>query len=140
MADKHTQVDERANRIAACARRQRTTSLTVGGRDFSSLLVVDDNEMNRDMLSRRLRRHGYHVTTAAGGAEAIECLARSSFDAILLDIMMPVINGWEELNWIRQRHSREQLLQLNLLRVDIACTSVRLCLSSPILYRLSLAS
>lgn len=57
------------------------------------LLVVDDNEMNRDMLSRRLERQGYTVTTAADGLEALEAVARESFDLVLLDIMMPGLDG-----------------------------------------------
>jgi sigma-B regulation protein RsbU (phosphoserine phosphatase) len=68
-----------------------------GGR----VLVVDDNEVNRDVLSRRLAREGYAVTLAADGAEALSLLARDSFDLVLLDIMMPVMNGYEALQRIR---------------------------------------
>ena len=74
-----------------------------------SLLVVDDNEMNRDMLSRRLERKGYEVTVAEGGAEAIELLEEKLFDTVLLDIMMPEINGWDVLEWLRKRHTNSQL-------------------------------
>lgn len=77
--------------------------------DQGSLLVVDDNEMNRDLLSRSLKRHGYSVTVVGGGAEAIASLRQLPFDAVLLDIMMPDVSGWDVLKWIRERFSREQL-------------------------------
>src|SRR5205085_532406 len=55
----------------------------------SSLLVVDDEELNREGLARRLQRHGYDVTPARSGREAIELLGGRRFDLVLLDIMMP---------------------------------------------------
>jgi len=73
------------------------------------LLVVDDNEMNRDMLSRRLLRKGYQVETADGGAAALEAVAGGSFDLILLDIMMPDIDGMEVLARLRETHSQTDL-------------------------------
>lgn len=63
----------------------------------SSLLVVDDDEGNRDMLSRRLIRLGHQVTTAVNGREALEVLAGSPFDLMLLDIEMPEVNGYQVL-------------------------------------------
>src|SRR5262249_16021405 len=56
------------------------------------LLVTDDNEMNRDMLSRRLQRQGYCVTTATTGTEALDLLRKQAFDLVLLDVMMPEMN------------------------------------------------
>ena len=76
-----------------------------GGR----LLVVDDNEMNRDLLSRRLQRRGYSVETADGGAAALEAVEREPFDLILLDIMMPDIDGMEVLRRLRKTHSQTDL-------------------------------
>ena len=73
------------------------------------LLVVDDNEMNRDMLSRRLSRKGYDVDTASDGYIALEMIDRQSFDLILLDIMMPGINGMEVLRTVRQTRSASDL-------------------------------
>lgn len=67
----------------------------------SRILVVDDNEANRDMLSRRLARHGHGVAMAAGGAEALERLGAESFDLVLLDIMMPEMNGYEVLERLK---------------------------------------
>ncbi len=73
-------------------------STAVGG---GRVLVVDDNAVNRDVLSRRLARDGYAVTLAADGAEALSLLAGGAFDLVLLDIMMPVMNGYEALQRIR---------------------------------------
>ena len=75
----------------------------------ASLLVVDDSEANRDMLSRRLQRKGYAVTVAAGGRQALELIARHRYDLILLDIMMPDISGLEVLQTLRQTWSAADL-------------------------------
>lgn len=63
----------------------------------ASLLIVDDNELNRDMLTRRLERLGYKVSCAENGREALEKIRTESFDLLLLDIIMPVMNGFEVL-------------------------------------------
>ena len=74
-----------------------------------SLLVVDDDELNRDMLSWRLLRNGYKVSVAASGAEALEMAARQSFDLVLLDVMMPDLNGIDVLRALRQTFLPSQL-------------------------------
>lgn len=66
------------------------------------LLVVDDNEMNRDMLSRRLLRRGYKVDVAVDGQDALDHIARGAYDLVLLDIMMPGIDGMQVLAEVRQ--------------------------------------
>jgi len=68
---------------------------------LSRILVVDDNEANRDMLSRRLARQGHGVEMAAGGLEALERLGAEPFDLVLLDIMMPEMNGYEVLERLK---------------------------------------
>src|SRR5207245_7592039 len=66
--------------------------------DGPALLVVDDNDDNRYTLTRRLTREGYsNLTTATNGREALDLLQAKSFDLILLDIMMPDMNGYEVL-------------------------------------------
>jgi phosphoserine phosphatase RsbU/P len=65
------------------------------------LLVVDDNEMNRDMLSRRLLKQGYAVEMAEDGRRALEMLAAGPFDLVLLDIMMPGMDGYEVLGRLK---------------------------------------
>ena len=59
------------------------------------ILVVDDDEMNRDMLSRRLLRKGYDVVLAVNGEEAIERVAAERPQLILMDLSMPVLDGYE---------------------------------------------
>lgn len=59
------------------------------------ILLVEDNELNRDMLSRRLERRGYEVVLAVDGQEALDMVARTAPDLILLDMSLPVIDGWE---------------------------------------------
>jgi two-component system sensor histidine kinase/response regulator len=73
------------------------------------LLVVDDNEMNRDMLSRRLARDGYRVTTAEDGDQTLVLLQTERFDLILLDVEMPGLSGFEVLQRIRQKYSLAEL-------------------------------
>lgn len=66
------------------------------------ILVVDDNEMNRDLLSRRLRRDGHTVVIAEHGRAALDALAREPFDLVLLDIMMPELTGYEVLEIVKK--------------------------------------
>ncbi len=73
------------------------------------LLVVDDNEMNRDMLSRRLERKGYQVLVAEDGEAALALVEKEPIDLVLLDIMMPGIDGVEVLRRVRQTYSQAQL-------------------------------
>lgn len=65
------------------------------------ILVVDDNEMNRDMLSRRLKRQGYEVIVAEDGEQALVKIKEQSFDLVLLDIMMPNISGYDVLERLK---------------------------------------
>ena len=77
--------------------------------NVGKLLVVDDNEMNRDMLSRRLSRRKHTVVTAENGQEALDLIERESFDVVLLDIMMPGISGIEVLKILRESYSAADL-------------------------------
>lgn len=61
------------------------------------ILVVDDNEMNRDLLCRRLKQQGYTFDSARNGRQALELAQSQAFDLVLLDIMMPELNGYEVL-------------------------------------------
>ncbi len=73
------------------------------------LLVVDDQELNRDMLCRRLERQGYAVTAAASGRDALDLVDRQPFGLVLLDIEMPGLSGLDVLKTVRQRHSPIEL-------------------------------
>ena len=68
---------------------------------MTKILLVEDNEMNRDMLSRRLARKGYDVLIATDGAEGLEKSKSDSPDLILMDMSLPVIDGWEATKSIK---------------------------------------
>src|SRR5215831_2899923 len=74
-----------------------------------SLLVVDDNPMNRDMLARRLARRGYTVAVAADGYQALAMIEAQQFDLVLLDVMMPGLSGLDVLKTLRQRYAMADL-------------------------------
>jgi adenylate cyclase len=73
------------------------------------LLVVDDNELNRDMLSRRLGARGFQVEASANGADALRRIDGGRFDLVLLDIMMPEVTGLDVLRRVRQRWPESDL-------------------------------
>jgi len=74
-----------------------------------ALLIVDDEESNRDMLSRRLRRQGFEVALAENGSQALDSIRQQTPDLVLLDIRMPGLSGLEVLQTIRERYSRSEL-------------------------------
>ena len=67
----------------------------------AKILIVDDDEMNRDMLSRRLERKGYQVLTAVDGGAGVEMAVSDAPDLILMDMSLPVLNGWEATRQIK---------------------------------------
>jgi len=69
--------------------------------DESQVLIVDDNVMNRDLLLRHLQKQGHIVTTAKNGHQALEIIQKQSFDVILLDILMPEMNGYQVLKELK---------------------------------------
>jgi diguanylate cyclase (GGDEF)-like protein len=75
----------------------------------ATLLLVDDEPMNRDALGRRLARSGYRVVQADGGAAALERLASDSIDLVLLDVMMPGMSGLETLRRLRATRALSEL-------------------------------
>ena len=77
--------------------------------DSGLLLIVDDNDANRDLLCRRLSRKGYITTAAAGGRAALMLLEAQTFDLVLLDVMMPDINGFTVLKTLRQKYTAATL-------------------------------
>lgn len=73
------------------------------------ILVVDDESYNRDLLHRCLSRQGYEVTVADGGQQALELIGSTRFDLVLLDVMMPTIDGIQVLASIRRSFSMTEL-------------------------------
>lgn len=73
------------------------------------VLLVEDNEMNRDMLSRRLIKVGYEVAMAFDGAQGVEMAKAGPWDIILMDMSLPVIDGWEATRQIRATPGLDQI-------------------------------
>ncbi len=69
--------------------------------DQGNVLVVDDNQVNRDLLARRVTRHGHVVSAANNGFQALEMMRSQAFDLLLLDIMMPKMNGYQVLETLK---------------------------------------
>jgi CheY-like chemotaxis protein len=70
--------------------------------NMAKILLVEDNEMNWDMLSRRLRRRGYQVVVATDGRQGVEMALSEAPDLILMDMGLPVFDGWEATQQIKQ--------------------------------------
>lgn len=87
-----------------------------------SILLVDDCEINRKVASLMLKKLGHHVDLATNGIEAIEALEHHSYDAILMDIQMPEMDGIEATRIIRQRWNNRPKI--------IAATSLAICLDA----------
>ena len=71
----------------------------------SKILLVDDTEMNRDMLSRRLIKRGYEVVIAVDGGEGVAMAREKTPDLILMDMSLPVLDGWEATRRIKAEPS-----------------------------------
>ena len=69
---------------------------------MQKILVVEDNEMNRDMVGRRLERRGYEVVVAVDGQEGVDMAHSENPDLILMDLSLPVLNGWEATRQLKQ--------------------------------------
>ncbi len=69
---------------------------------MSKLLLIEDNEMNRDMLSRRLTRKGYQVSVAIDGQAGIDSARADRPDLILMDMNLPIVDGWEATRRLRE--------------------------------------
>ncbi len=95
--------------------------------EAATLLVVDDNEMNRDVLSRRLERQGYTVHTAVNGRQALDMLGEDprAVDLILLDIMMPEMNGYDVLEHLKDDTELRRIPVIMITAVDDIDSVVR---------------
>jgi adenylate cyclase len=91
----------------------------------ASLLVVDDNPTNRDLLSRQLARQGFSVSTAENGREALEMIEAQDFDLVLLDIMMPEIDGVEVLRRLKGDPAHHDLPVIMISALDEVASVVR---------------
>ena len=76
---------------------------------MARILLVEDNEMNRDMLSRRLIRSGYEVSIAVDGQQGADMALSERPDLILMDLSLPVIDGWEATRRIRANDATQRI-------------------------------
>ena len=76
---------------------------------MSKILIVEDNEMNRDMLSRRLERKGFEVVMAEDGAKGVHMSKSENPDLILMDLSLPVMDGWEATSTIKADDSTNNI-------------------------------
>ena len=76
---------------------------------MSKILIVEDIEMNRDMLSRRLERKGFEVVMAEDGAKGVDMSKSESPDLILMDLSLPVMDGWEATSTIKADDSTKNI-------------------------------
>src|SRR5438876_1114071 len=92
-----------------------------------SILIVDDEELNSEGLARLLGRHGYAVTVAPNGRKALELLGERRFDLVLLDVLMPGMNGLEVLKLLRRVDSLLDLPVIMVTAKGESGTGLRVC-------------
>ncbi len=85
---------------------------------LAQVLIVDDNEMNRDMLARRLERQGCQAISVEDGVQALEILTQHPFDLVLLDIMMPRMTGYEVLDRMKSDPTTRHIPVIMISAVD----------------------
>lgn len=120
------------SRIASCLRGHsihgdNRIDVLQAGDTQKRILVVDDNAMNRDILARRLERESYHITTAAGGNQALELINKEAFDLILLDILMPDVDGYTVLKQLKDNDKTSSIPVIMLTAVN-EVESVKQCI------------
>ena len=76
---------------------------------MTRILLVEDNEMNRDMLSRRLTRKGFEVEIAVDGKQGVEMAQAGTYDLVLMDMSLPEIDGWEATRQLRATDETQNL-------------------------------
>jgi CheY-like chemotaxis protein len=76
---------------------------------MASILLVEDNEMNRDMLSRRLARKGYEVALAVDGRQGVEMAKTLDYDLVLMDMSLPEVDGWDATRQLKSDPATEAL-------------------------------
>ena len=76
---------------------------------MSKILIVEDNEMNRDMLSRRLERKGFEVVMAEDGKKGVDMSKSENPDLILMDLSLPIMDGWEASSRINSEESTREI-------------------------------
>ena len=76
---------------------------------MAKILLVEDNEMNRDMLSRRLKRRGFDLLIAVDGQQGVDIATEKKPDLILMDMSLPVLDGWEATRRVKAQESTRDI-------------------------------
>ena len=105
--------------------REEDFGLSAQPMPSAKLLAVDDDPMNRDMLSRRLEKLGYEVTDAGNGREALQKLKDGNFDLVLLDILMPDLDGFQTLEFMKADPRLRHVPVIMLTALDDVASTVR---------------
>jgi DNA-binding response OmpR family regulator len=95
--------------------------------EHGTILVVDDNDINREVLARRLERQGHTVALAASGREALDLVRAGKFDLVLLDVMMPEMNGYQVLQYMKADQALRDIPVIMISALD-EIDSVVLCI------------
>ena len=85
---------------------------------MAKILLVEDNEMNRDMLSRRLEKKGYDIVFAVDGEEAVQNARSENPDLILMDLSLPILDGWEATRRIKADEGMKKIPVIALTALD----------------------
>ena len=115
------------SRIASCLRGKANATSSQSSRPSAKILVVDDNSVNRDILQRRLEREGYYVDAAVNGRVALDMIDKANYDLILLDILMPEMDGYDVLRVLKESEKHKHIPVIMLTAVHEA-ESVRSCI------------
>ena len=110
---------------AAAPTAEHRTKAVAGGPTPARLLVVDDNEGNREVLRRRLERQGYAVELAVDGEDALTKVAGASFDLVLLDVLMPGLDGYAVLERLKGAAATHDLPVIMISALDDMASIVR---------------
>jgi DNA-binding NtrC family response regulator len=93
-------------------------------------LIVDDDEPIRSLLATIVRHHGFAVETASDGDQAIDSIARDGFDVVLLDLMMPRVDGWAVLRFMEEHHP--ELLARTIIATAVPERDTRRSIADPV--------
>jgi two-component system cell cycle response regulator DivK len=91
------------------ATKNHNSEMYSKGNHMPTILLVEDNEMNRDMLSRRLQRKGYQIVTATDGEQGLSMARATGPDLILMDITLPEMDGWEVARLLKDDESTRHI-------------------------------
>lgn len=120
------ELTQRVHRCLAIRAEPFEPTVQLGDQAGARVLIVDDEPLNLKLLERRLAQMGYQAESAASGQQALDRLARASFDAVLLDVQMPDMNGFEVLGTIRS-NARWQGMPVLMLSADGSQETIDQC-------------